>query len=263
MPKVAIASLCIGERYRTLWRDHCAKGWQDYARRHGYALEVFERPLDPSPAAARRSPAWQKCLIPSEPALRGYDRVVWIDSDIAINRQAPPIAERVPAGKIGAVISGDYLQPEMKPIFLARGRGRTLADVDTPDAWAQDQRALYAAAGLPAAAEIVQTGVLVLEPGHAALLRAVYDEGFPRELKGAEQLPLSRAILEGGLLHRLDPRFNTVLVDRIAVHYPYLLSKDLPHYGYVAHLAVRTEMENAYFLHFAHMQEFVKYLAPG
>src|SRR5262249_54037153 len=158
-------TLCIGQQYQSLWKQHCARNWESYARRHGYALVVLDRPLDPAPAAARRSPAWQKCLVLEQPELAGCDRVVWIDSDILINRAAPPVGYDVPTGKIGAVVSGDYLAPAMKPIFLARARGKLREEVEGAAAWEADQRVFYAEAGLdPPAADIVQTGVLVLEP---------------------------------------------------------------------------------------------------
>jgi hypothetical protein len=118
--RVAIASLCVGDTYQGPWKRYSARSWEDYAARHGYSLVMFERVLDPSPRGKARSPAWQKCLILNQPELRNFDRVVWVDSDIVINRSAPPIIEGVPVAKIGAVISGDYLHPDMRSIYLAR-----------------------------------------------------------------------------------------------------------------------------------------------
>ena len=109
-PRTAIATLCVGSESAALWRKYCARSWKNYARRHGYALEVFGEPLDQSPRARSRSPAWQKCLILSNPKTSQYERVVWVDADIVIAPDAPPIIDAVPIEKVGAVISGDYLQ---------------------------------------------------------------------------------------------------------------------------------------------------------
>jgi hypothetical protein len=263
--RVAIASICIGDEFKSLWTKHGAKRWEAYAKRHGYSLVMFEQPLDTSPRGRARSPAWQKCLVLNQPELRDFDRVVWVDSDIVISASAPPIAESVPQGKIGAVVSGDYLHPDMKPIYLSRLRGKPLAEVNSADAWTEDQRLYYAQAPLPyALPEIIQTGVLVLGPEHRQVLQAVYDDPTISELRWFEQLPLSRAIVDSGLLHRIDSRFNLVFFERAVVHYPYLiLNPDLPNYDFIAHLAVMTELANSYFLHFAFRKEFMRYLAPA
>jgi hypothetical protein len=222
---------------------------------------MFERVLDPSPRGKARSPAWQKCLILNQPELRNFDRVVWVDSDIVINRSAPPIIEGVPEGKIGAVISGDYLHPDMKPIYLARLLGKPLAAVSSREAWAQQQRSCYLDAGLPyALPDVVQTGVLVLGPEHRETLQAVYDDPSVGELKWYEQLPLSHAILSKDLLHRIDSKFNLVLYERMVLHYPYLMNENLPNRDFLVHLAVITELENSYFLHFAFRQGLMQYL---
>ena len=108
--------------------------------------------------------------------------------------------------------------------------------------------------------DVVQTGVLVLGPEHRETLQAVYDDPSVGELKWYEQLPLSHAILGKGLLHRIDSRFNLVLYERMVLHYPYLMNENLPNRDFLVHLAVITELENSYFLHFAFRQGLMQYL---
>lgn len=260
--RVALTSLCLGDTFRDLWTRRFRAGWQDYARRHGYDLRVFDTPLDPSPRAAARSPAWQKCLVLE--ALSDYDRVVWVDADIAIHPRAPSIVDGVPLEKVGAVVSGDLLHDDMKAVFLERVRkGVKVPPGGGAAAWQADQRVFYRRVGLdPVTADIVQTGVLVLSPAHhRGLLRDAYEAKLAKVVRSHEQLPLSAAILDQGLLHRLDSRFNLVFAERAIVHYPYLFEKkDHPAYAELAHLAVRTEFRNSFFLHFAYDLSFADHL---
>src|SRR5262249_8364403 len=98
-----IATLAIGTEYSERFERLCRRNWAAYADRHGLDLVVFDEPLDTSERAGRRSPAWQKCLTLSVPELSDRERVVWIDSDVLINPEAPSILDGVPAEKIGAI----------------------------------------------------------------------------------------------------------------------------------------------------------------
>jgi hypothetical protein len=262
--RIAIATLCVGSEYSGRWDKYASRNWRAYAERNGYALEVFREPLDGSLRAAARSPAWQKCLILGQPALRRYDRVVWIDSDVIITGDAPDITRNVPAGRIGCVISGDYIQREMKARLLERLRHKKLApDMDIETIWSNDQKLFYQQSGITAQVdEVVQTGVLVLGHDQREMLEAVYRKDYSHSIVAHEQFPLSAEIINRGLLHRIDSRFNLVFYERMIVHYPYLLDRSLPQYGYMAHLAVMTEYTNAFFLHFAYDQSFAQFLNP-
>lgn len=263
--KTAIATLCLGGDYAAYWHKYCAPSWVAYAQRHGYALEMFETSLDGSERAAARSPAWQKCLILSQPRMQNYERVVWLDADIVIAPHAPALPDAVPTDKIGAVISGDYLQSDMKAVFLERIRGTTVSpDEGTDEAWQADQRSFYEATGVHCiTSDIVQTGVLILNQTHRSLLERIYNAPYPADLMCYEQFPLSAAILNEGLLYRLDSRFNLVFYERMLVHYPYLLNTELPDYHRLAQLAVMAEYSNCFFLHFAHDRGFAQHLDPN
>jgi hypothetical protein len=79
--KTAIVTIAIGAAYSARFRAHCEGGWSRYADRHGFQLIVIEAPLDLTPRAAARSPAWQKCLVLRPDVAGSFDRVIWIDSD--------------------------------------------------------------------------------------------------------------------------------------------------------------------------------------
>jgi hypothetical protein len=261
--RTVIVTLCVGQNHISWWDKYASKSWRAYATKHGYALQVFREPIDQSEHGAARSASWQKCLILSKPELQHYDQIVWLDSDIVINNSAPEVVAGVPTGKIGCVVSGDYLQREMKAVFIERIREKKiLPGTSVDEFWAADQRSFYASAGIKSLShDIVQGGVLVLSHEHREILEGVYKK-FPTELPASEQFPLSAEIINNGLLHRIDSRFNLVFIERMLVHYPYLLNTSIREREYLAHLAVMTEYANAFFLHFAYQQSFAGFLHP-
>lgn len=278
----ALVTMAIGDRYARLFETHCRANWTAYANRHHYDLIVFDRPLDASPRAQARSPAWQKCLIAESADTRGYERIVWVDADILINPDAPSIVECVPETKVGAVDAYGMPTPAIYRDILARQYARWrragVAFVDnlTPDAF-------YQAWGLPGAPggedRVTQTGVLVLTPSHHRdLLKRVYDS---YEEKGGaewnfEMRPLSWELVRTGMVHWLDWRFNLVVSDIFAWHYPFLADNIFRPFeatnpkevtGLMNHLVMgaclRTAFANAWFLHFAGQQSLMDAFAES
>ena len=218
MANKAIVTLAVGQAYSERFEQFCRKNWAEYAARHGYDIVVFKDPLDRSERAAKRSPAWQKCLVLSQPEMADYERVVWVDSDIAINAAAPSIVEGVPLERIGATDEHAFPSPQARQAILEA------LIASSPDSGAlskafwqswRDAGVWHAAFGLPGGQKhIVQTGVLVMSPKHhRALLEHVYnsyEDGGSQSLN-YEMRPLSHEIQARGLQHWIDPRFNALV----------------------------------------------------
>ena len=249
MAKQAIVTLAIGAEYAERFERHCRANWAAYAARHGYDLVVITESLDTSERARSRSPAWQKCLVLGAPQLAGYDRVVWVDSDICINPTAPSIVDGVPAERIGATDEHSFPSPEARQAILesivAVARENGDADKRFWQAWRQPGT-WHQYVGLPPGqSHIVQTGVLVLSPHHhRALLEHIYRTYEDRGGKqfNYEMRPLSHEIQAHGLQYWIDPRFNA-LVWWLFLHQN-VSTDDLPRF-------VQENYERSYFLHFA------------
>ena len=218
MATQAIVTLAIGADYADRFERHCRASWTAYAQRHGFDLVVITDPLDTSERGKSRSPAWQKCLILGAPQVASYDRVVWVDSDICINPDAPSVTAGVPIERIGATDEHCFPSPEARQAIL-----ETIISVapESGDAgkrfwqaW-RDPGTWHRYVGLPAGqSHIVQTGVLVLSTQHhRALLEHVYrayEDGGGKHFN-YEMRPLSHEIQARGLQHWIDPRFNALL----------------------------------------------------
>jgi hypothetical protein len=250
----ALVTVAIGAKHAGLWQAHCRRDWEAYAARHGYDVICIDEPLDRSPRAAARSPTWQKCLILGQPFARRYERVVWIDADVRVNPAAPPIAEDVPADRVGAVDEYATPTPELYRQSLRKlyrhwdATGAAFERNETP-------REFYAAYGLPARHDnVVQAGVMVLSPRHHRdVLEHVY---FDYEEAGGnlwgEWRPLSFELLEADAVEWIDPRFNYPWLVYKALHLPFLLNH--PAHPRAPESAAAA-LEDVYCLHFAGSHE--------
>ncbi|HUI06223.1 MAG TPA: hypothetical protein VL486_04390 [Verrucomicrobiae bacterium] len=219
----ALVTLAIGDYYLQHWKRVCERNWRTYADRYGYDLICLDRLLDNSQRAKNRSPAWQKCLVLSQPFAERYERIVWVDSDVLINNlDAPSIVEGVPPEKVGAVETlakdrwqtGDQLLDRVYEFY-----GSSLTNYSN--------RQYYTNYGLPDGFDrVVQTGVLVLSPKHhREMLEKVY---YSYEEKGGrewhmEMRPLSYELLKADAVCWLDYRFNFMWPSMQFMCYPFLL----------------------------------------
>ena len=65
------------------------------------------------------------------------------------------------------------------------------------------------------------------------------------------------------MFREIDPRFNSIFNETLAVYCPYLMKPDFDsaEYARLAAHAVETEYANNFFLHFAHDLGMVRYTA--
>lgn len=265
--KTAIVTIAIGATYIARWQTYCKPGWVRYAQRHGFELVVIDAPLDQTPRASARSVAWQKCLVLRPDVAGGYDRVVWIDSDILINDRAPSIADGIPLEKIGATDMHLFPSPQVfREMFTLLMQHAQAANPGLAKTWATylDPADWHAAWGLPRSGRsIVQTGVLLLTPKHhRELLEHVYYayEDHGGEPMNYENRPLSFEIQARGLLHVLDSRFNALLMFLI-MQVQMQLGRALTA-PECAHL-VKSAFAQSYFLHLAGLKDSMDEFLPG
>lgn len=243
----ALVSIVIGDEYMRVWSAVCRASWEAYAAAHGYDLIVIDRPFDP-PDAARRSPAWQKCLILDQPWSARYRRVVWLDADIIANPAAPDIADAAPEEMVGATLVQDQLSASQKHILMEKTFHLKCPPQHAEEVWGAVQNKVYRDNGIETdRVDMAATGVMVLTPRlHSEVLRDTYGE--TQRSRAYEQPYLSIRLLERRLFHKISPRWNWGVWDSLMLHHRDQANRPMS-MDYFKGM-VRSELDNAYFLHF-------------
>ena len=228
--KKAIVTLAIGDEYKKLFDQHARNNWQTYCDAFGYDLIVLTESLDPSERAQKRSPAWQKLLILSQPWSQDYDRIVWIDTDVIINSSyAYDICDGVPEDKVGAVEAYSIPTSEIHHILLDR-QYKMWAKNKTPYLDNSQPHSYYTNRGILGddLMQVVQTGVFVCSPiFHREIFEYIYEQY--EDTHGAEwnyEMPaMSYELVRADLVHWISPRFNFCVMDLMAAFYPEILTR--------------------------------------
>lgn len=262
--KKALVTLAIGKRYEILFDKYCRPLWSEYASKHGFDIIVHNQPLDTSERSQSRSPSWQKCLILSGSEVQKYDQVVWVDSDILINPNAPNIVADVPIERVGAVDEYSIPTKEDYTSYLTRIYDRCKQkDINCiENLTATDFHHKYGFEGEFEGA--VQAGVMVVSPRyHKELFEHVYHK---YEDKGNrmnyEMRPLSYEILTKNNEYWLTPKFNMIWPYMKEFVYPCLRPKrsiisrvqaklNIEPRALLFRQCVTTAYLNNYFLHFS------------
>ncbi len=88
--KAAIATVVIGESYRRHYAQIFQPSVQRYAKRHGYDLLLFDQYLCAPELRHSSTVDFTKLLIPVQPAVQAYERLMVLDADILIHRDTLP-----------------------------------------------------------------------------------------------------------------------------------------------------------------------------
>lgn len=242
--KKALVTLAAGPKYETLFTLHCEKNWRQYCDQFGFDLIVIKESLDTSVRASKRSAAWQKLLILSQPWSAGYDQIVWVDCDVIINVTAAyDITRNVPLDKVGAVDQHAIPTREIFDLSLTRlykswdKANVTYIDNLSPGSY-------YVNRGIPGQDldAVIQTGVFVCSPKfHRQLFEHVYNhyEDTHGGEWNYEQPALSYELLKAGVVTWISNRFNFCAINLISAFYPELLNQRPGRFKHLATRAVR------------------------
>ena len=263
--KCAIATLCVGERLQHRFRQAFLPTWENYCQRHKLELVVLEGPIDSSPRARGRSPAWQKCLVHQADVLGGYDRIAWLDADIVVSPEAPNVFDAVPADFIGAV--DDHATPSADEHRLVTERayqlwtsqGIAVKRCESSSDW-YHMRQIQCDSP-----HVVQTGMFVFSPhAHGAILERAYNlyDDLGDDALNHEMGALSYEMIRSGHVFWLPAKFNMMWICYQLLHYPFLenprmipgrlpISIKRKIAEYMRGPCVRTALRNNYFLHFS------------
>jgi lipopolysaccharide biosynthesis glycosyltransferase len=159
MSRILLVSIAIGESYLHEYNTLFRPSHELYAKRHGYDFKVVSEWI--KGPHVRDSTSFQKILIPGY--FTDYDYVIFVDADILIHPEAPPIHLEIESEGIGCV--DQWAQPDGRRLEIARRYGWETSAID-----------YYKLAGFTINIDkVINTGVLVFQPAlHANICNEIY-----------------------------------------------------------------------------------------
>jgi lipopolysaccharide biosynthesis glycosyltransferase len=208
---ILLVTLAIGREYLELYQQKFMSSHEQYAKKHGYDFQVLtyypEAPFMKEDYPKNYTTiSFHKILVCSQEWSEQYDKIIFIDADILINKDAPPIHNFLEFGdKIGVV--DEFAQPSCADrIAIQKNMG-----------WETSSQEYYRLCGLDMdSPTVINTGLLVFQPKkHRKLLEDIFQkyihtcENHPRGFI-FEQTVISYELLKQNAFVLLPSAFNTI-----------------------------------------------------
>lgn len=236
-----IATMLIGNKYKSLWESTAKASWLAYAKKNHIDVVVIE---DLPPGYIDEKPfAWNKLLIGRHPALPKTGKIAWLDSDIIINHEiAENIFEHAETGKI-SLCEGNTL---IRHPFFSRSHHHMGGGRDHN----QLVHAIYRAHGISENVPkfLANTGVFVFDENVKYIMESTYYKyKHPGGSQQQEQAWFSYEVIANDALHVLDPKFNVLWYEYVEAVFGKILSM----FPGLLPATIAQAIFNSYFLHFA------------
>jgi hypothetical protein len=207
--KVLLVTLAIGDRYLQIYNLLFRKSQEEYAKKHKYDFKIITNFISSNttfPLEHRDLISFQKILVCSQPFSTGYDFIIFIDADILINKNTPPLHNIIDFGdKIGIV--DEYSQPTPKMRIQLQKQNK----------WEDNATDYYKLAGLDIITDkVLNTGVLVMQPKkHAEFLVGIYNNYTKMAINhsrgfGFEQSCIGFELQNRNMFILLDNKWNAL-----------------------------------------------------
>jgi len=231
----AMVTMAIGEKYQKLFEEFCKPGLMMYCKTFQYDLICISEILDQSERASKRSPAWQKLLILSQPWSANYQQIVWLDTDILINNSnATDIAKLVPIEKVGGVDQVCIPTKELYKIAFQRyylinfGSVPEINNISPEDYYLNNNILCQ-----QPMSQVFQTGVFVASPNfHKEIFEHTYynyeEISSSNLMIGQFEMPaLSYEIITKNLVFWIQNQFNLDVHANLYSYYPFIFKKSI------------------------------------
>jgi hypothetical protein len=232
--KVAIVSLAIGDQYIERYNALFRPSQEAYAAQHGYDFRLITEYLD-TELLHKNLISFQKLLVFSQPWSAAYDFIVFVDADIFININSPPVP--LVSGKIGVV--NEFAQPT-KELRQA---------LQEQCGWETTATEYYKLSGFDLDTDIApNSGVLVLEPAiYGDYLKGIYEEYKDTAIlhkRGFiyEQTAVGYCLVRDSTYALLPNRWNALWMINKFIH-PHTTLVDFINANYFIHFAGNFDYE--------------------
>lgn len=245
MGRVLLITIAIGDSYKQFYDTMFRKSQEEYAKKHGYDFMVIEDYLCKIPEYnCKTTLTFNKLLVCSQPFSVNYDYIIFVDADIFITYDAPPIIEGFHAllgDKIGVV--NELYQPNKENCSeIQKLCTNYKTDIYYSIASNDIQDVMTNAKGMEI---IINSGFFISQPKkHHSFLENIFYNYVPNAL--TKNLPYYEQVVFGYELLKQDKYYILPSCwNAIRPHYKNAY-KHVPNY-----LSIYKYWYDNYFLHFA------------
>lgn len=251
--KILLVTISIGDKYLEVYNRLFRNSHEKYANKHGYDLKVITDYLDDTYKQHNISLYFQKVLVCNQEWSSEYDYIIYIDSDIYININSPPIHSYYDFGtKIGIV--DEWSQPSSSQKTLLAHfwnmNDKSIADyyVNTLSISREEANKMPF---------VVNSGVIVYQPSiHREKMNEFYQSYMPIAMNYQfiwfEQASLALFLVKNDMYFQMDTKFNAVWNWTRTFNEMTYIPENLVDYfqeNYFIHFAGRTSYEKIPTLH--------------
>lgn len=237
--KVCLVTIAIGETYYTKFLHIFMRSQFEYAKRMGYDYKIINKSIGDVQTPATIS--LEKQLLCSQSWAQDYDFLIFLDADILVSRDAPPIHILCKdTDKIGVV--DEMCQPTREERSALQIR----------NGWEKTATEYYSLCQLDLNTEyIYNTGVLVFQPKkHAEFCRMIYVKYKERQKTHPRKYHYEQAVANyeyqtADMCLSLDSKWNAVWSLHKETTYRGVLA-DFMKENYFVHLAGNFDYQSAY-----------------
>ena len=207
--KVLLVTVIIGDdKYYDTYEKLFKQSQLNYAKKHGYDHKIIRNFIDDTYKDHEISLYFQKSLVCRPAWAEDYDFIIYVDNDIYININSPPIHSTYDFGsKVGVV--DEYMQPNK------RDRDHVLQYWQNEDA---NKDLYYVNVGIDPTniPFVINSGVLVFQPKkHRDVMNQYYNKYMQiarEKIKKNffEQASLARFLFDQDLYFIMETKFNAI-----------------------------------------------------
>ena len=203
--KVLLVTIAIGEKYLLEYNNLFRESQINYALKHGYDFKVITEFLDEY-IKKKSTISFNKLLLCNQEWSNDYDFIVFIDADIIINVNSPPIHNCIDYENCIGIIDEQTQPSKERRLKIQKKVG-----------WETNARDYYKLCGFDIQTDmILNTGVLVFQPKiHKDFLQNIYNKYVIQSITHYsgfhyEQSCIGYEIQQAKLYKILDNKFNAI-----------------------------------------------------
>jgi hypothetical protein len=237
--KCLLVTIAIGEKYLEEYKNLFYKSQRDYAVKNGYDFKVIRDFLDKN-IINKSTISFNKILVCNQEWSKDYDFIIFIDADILININSPPIHNYIEYDDCIGIID-EYSQPSKE---------RRLK-IQQKMGWETSASDYYKLCGFDIQTDMVfNSGILVMQPKkHNDFLLTIYNKYILQSISHPrgfhfEQSCIGYELQKHNLYKVIDNKFNAVW--------------GLTKLDNIENISLTKYFNNNYFIHFAGRTDYDK-----